>query len=85
LLNSRALDSLTSSPKGECSRAKTGATTPIAYPEVGIKVNNLSTGVKIGIGIAIAAAVAVVAAIIASSSDDERQNGQIICVTAPCP
>ena len=66
--------------------AKTGATAPIAYPEVkGIKGNNLSTGAKIGIGIAIAAAVAVVVAIIASSGDDNGQSGQIICVTAPCP
>src|SRR5918998_2624267 len=38
--------------------AKTGATAPIAYPEVkGIKGNNLSTGAKIGIGVAITAAV----------------------------
>jgi hypothetical protein len=67
--------------------AKTGATAPIAYPEVkGIKGNNLSTGAKIGIGIGIAAAVAIVAAIIASSGDeDEGPSGQVICVTAPCP
>jgi len=38
--------------------AKTGATAPIYYPEVkGIKGNNLSTGAKIGIGVAVAAAV----------------------------
>lgn len=67
--------------------AKTGATAPIAYPEVkGIKGNNLSTGAKIGIGVAVAAAVVIVAAIIASSSgNDDKPSGQIICVTAPCP
>lgn len=67
--------------------AKTSATAPIAYPEVkGIKGNNLSTGAKIGIGVAIAAAVGIIAAIIASSGDDDNgQSGQIICVTAPCP
>jgi hypothetical protein len=67
--------------------AKTGATAPIAYPEVkGIKGNNLSTGAKIGIGVAIAAAVVIIAAIIASrKGDDESQSGQIICVTTPCP
>ena len=68
--------------------AKTGATAPIAYSEVkGIKGNNLSTGAKIGIGVAIAAAVGIIAAIIMSrgDDDDEIQNGQIICVTAPCP
>lgn len=67
--------------------AKTGATAPIAYPEVkGIKGNNLSTGAKIGIGVAIAAAVGIIAAIIASSGDDDnRQSGQVICVTTPCP
>jgi hypothetical protein len=67
--------------------AKTGATAPIAYPEVkGIRGNNLSTGAKIGIGIAVAAAVGIVIAIIASSSGDNNSpNGQIICVTTPCP
>lgn len=66
--------------------AKTGATAPIAYPEVkGIKGNNLSTGAKIGIGVAIVAAVGIIAAIIMSKNDDERPNGQIICVTSPCP
>jgi hypothetical protein len=67
--------------------AKTGATAPIAYPEVkGIKGNNFSTGAKIGIGVAIAAAVVIIAAIMASGDDDdERPNGQIICVTSPCP
>ena len=66
--------------------AKTGATAPIAYPEVkGIKGNNFSTGAKIGIGVAIAAAVVIIAAIMASGDGDERPNGQIICVTTPCP
>ena len=66
--------------------AKTGATAPIAYPEVkGIKGNNFTTGAKIGIGVAIAAAVVIIAAIMASGDDDERPNGQIICVTFPCP
>ena len=66
--------------------AKTGATAPIAYPEVkGIKGNNLSTGAKIGIGIAVAAAVAIVVAIIANGDKDDGKSGQIICVTTPCP
>ena len=66
--------------------AKTGATAPIAYSDVkGIKGNNLSTGAKIGIGVAIAAAVVIIAAIIASRDDDENHGGQIICVTTPCP
>jgi hypothetical protein len=66
--------------------AKTGATAPIAYPEVkGIKGNNFSTGAKIGIGVAIAAAVVIIAVL--ASKDDEGQspNRQIICVTSPCP
>ena len=66
--------------------ARTGATAPIAYGEVkGIKGNNLSTGAKIGIGVAVAAAVVIIAAIIARGGDEERPNGQIICVTSPCP
>ena len=66
--------------------AKTGATASIAYPEVkGIKGNSFSTGTKIGIGVGIAAAIAVIVAIIASGDDDERPNGDIICVTSPCP
>ena len=66
--------------------AKTGATAPIAYPEVkGIKGNNFSTGAKIGIGVAIAAAIVIIAAIIARGDNDESPNGQIICVTSPCP
>jgi hypothetical protein len=66
--------------------AKTGATAPIAYSEVnGVKGNNLSTGAKIGIGVAIVAAVVIIAAIIASRNNDENQSGQIICVTSPCP
>ena len=67
--------------------AKTGATAPIAYSEVkGIKGNNLSTGAKIGIGVAVAAAVGIIAAIVASKGeDDNKPNGQIICVTSPCP
>ena len=67
--------------------AKTGATAPIAYPEVkGVKGNNLSTGAKIGIGVSIIAAVVIIAAIVVSrDDDDESQGGQIICVTAPCP
>ena len=66
--------------------AKTGATAPIAYPEVkGIKGNNLSTGAKIGIGVSIVAAVVIIAVVAASGDDDESPNGQIICVTSPCP
>ena len=66
--------------------AKTGATAPIAFPEVkGIKGNNLSTGAKIGIGVSIVAAVAIIAVIAASGDEDDIPNGQIICVTSPCP
>lgn len=67
--------------------AKTGATAPIAYSEVtGIKGNNLSTGAKIGIGVAIAAAAIIIGAIILSRDDNnESRSGQIICVTSPCP
>ncbi|HEX8844609.1 MAG TPA: hypothetical protein VF791_08190 [Pyrinomonadaceae bacterium] len=67
--------------------ARTGATAAISYAEVkGIKGNNLSTGAKIGIGVAIAAAVVVIAVIVASGGGDKNiPNGQIICVTSPCP
>ena len=67
--------------------AKTGATAQIAYSEVkGIKGNNLSTGAKIGIGVAVAAAVVIIAAIISRGGGDKQSpSGQIICVTAPCP
>ena len=67
--------------------AKTGATAPIAYSEVkGIKGNNLSTGAKIGIGVSIAAAAIIIGAIILSRNDNNQSsNGQIICVTSPCP
>jgi hypothetical protein len=68
--------------------AKTRATAPIAYPEVkGIKGNNLSTGAKIGIGVAVAAGVGLVIAILASKNNDEKDlgSGPPICVTSPCP
>jgi hypothetical protein len=68
--------------------AKTGATAPISYSEVtGIKGNNFSTGAKIGIGVGIAAAAVIIIAVLASKDKDEGQspNGQIICVTSPCP
>jgi hypothetical protein len=66
--------------------AKTGALASIGYSEVkGIKGNNLSTGAKIGIGVAIAAAVVIIAVILASGDDDEVRSGNIICVTSPCP
>ena len=66
--------------------AKTGAKAPINYSEVkGIKGNNLSTGAKIGIGVAIAAGVIIIAAILLSRDNNENQSGQIICVTSPCP
>jgi len=65
---------------------KTGATAPIAYSEVtGIKGNNLSTGAKIGIGVAIAAAVVIIISVLASKDEGQSPNGQIICVTSPCP
>jgi hypothetical protein len=52
----------------------------------GIRGNNLSTGAKVGIGVAVVAAVVIIAAILASrDDDDEGPNGPIICVTSPCP
>lgn len=68
--------------------AKTGATAPIAYPEVrGIKGNNFSTGAKIGIGVAIAAAVVAIIIAVASGGDDEEDDGRCVLagVTTPCP
>lgn len=67
--------------------AKTGATAPIAYSEVkGIKGNNLSTGAKIGIGVAITAAVVgIIVAIAASGDDEEIHSGDPQCITSPCP
>jgi hypothetical protein len=66
--------------------AKTGRTAPIAYLEVkGIKGNNLSTGAKIGIGLAITAAVVGIIIAIASDDDDEAKSGDPQCVTFPCP
>ena len=69
--------------------AKTGATAPIGYPEVkGIKGNNLSTGAKIGIGVAIAAAVGIVAAVVAGRDkdrDDEPSCTRPAQVGVPCP
>jgi hypothetical protein len=68
--------------------AKTGATAPIAYPEVkGIKGNNFSTGAKIGLGLAIAA---VVVAIIVAKTSDSKEPDQPSCVQpaqvgVPCP
>ena len=68
--------------------AKTGATAPIAYPEVkGIKGNNFSTGAKIGLGVAIAAVI--VAIIVAKSGDNKQPDGpscvQPAQVNVPCP
>lgn len=66
--------------------AKTGATAPIAYPEVkGIKGNNFSTGAKIGTGVAIAAAVLIITVVAASRGDKEPPPGNPQCVRAPCP
>ncbi|MDQ3649529.1 MAG: hypothetical protein M3458_04465 [Acidobacteriota bacterium] len=67
--------------------AKTGRTAPIDYPEVkGIKGNNLSSGAKIGIGVAVAAAVVgIIVAIAASGDDDEGRSGEPRCITFPCP
>ena len=68
--------------------AKTGATAPIAYPEVrGIKGNNLSTGAKVGLGIAVAAAVVGLIVAIATSGgdEDEGRSGDPRCITSPCP
>ena len=69
--------------------AKTGATAPIAYPEVkGIKGNNFSTGAKIGLGVAIAAAVVII--IVAMANDSNKRPDQPTCTQAaqvgvPCP
>ena len=71
--------------------AKTGATAPIAYPEVkGIKGNNLSSGAKIGVGVAIAAAVATVIAVIVGRDGRDNDRAQdspcrLSGVTTPCP
>lgn len=69
--------------------AKTGATAPIAYPEVkGIKGNNLSSGAKIGIGDGVAAAVAIIIAVIAGREDDDEEDGgqcRLSSITTPCP
>ena len=68
--------------------AKTGATAPIAYPEVkGIKGNNLSTGAKIGIGVAIAAALGIIIAVAARHSRDENVSPctGTAQINAPCP
>lgn len=67
--------------------AKTGATAPIAYPEVkGIKGNNFSTGAKIGIGLSIAAVIALVIAVVANGDDNEEAPFDPRCgVRAPCP
>lgn len=66
--------------------AKTGATAPIAYPEVkGIKGNNFSTGAKIGIGVTIAAAIAIAIAVAASGDEDSEAPRDPRCVRAPCP
>lgn len=53
--------------------AKTGRTAPIGYPEVkGIKGNNLSTGVKISIGLGVAAASAIVIGVIMGRPREEK-------------
>ena len=66
--------------------AKTGATAPIAYPEVkGIKGNNFSTGTKICLGVSIAAAVAAIVAVAARGGDRVQPLGNPQCVHAPCP
>lgn len=67
--------------------AKTGATAPIAYPEVkGIKGNNFSTGAKIGIGVTIAAVIALVIAVVANGNDNEEAPFDPRCgIRAPCP
>jgi len=65
---------------------KTGATAPIAYSEVkGIKGHNLSTGTKIGIGVAIAAAVGITVAVLAGRSDKKASCTQTAQVGVPCP
>lgn len=70
--------------------AKTGATAPIYYPEVkGIKGNNLSTGAKIGIGVAVAAvATGVIIGLVRRGRDDDDETPNSPCrppVTTPCP
>lgn len=69
--------------------AKTGATAPIAFPEVkGIKGNNFSTGAKIGIGVGIAAAIAIIVAVVANGDDDNREESSCTRpaqIGVPCP
>lgn len=66
--------------------AVTGATAPIKYHEVkGIKGNNLSTGAKIGIGVAIAAGLAIFIAVITGRRDDKNNSPCTAQIRAPCP
>lgn len=67
---------------------KTGATAPIAYSEVrGIKGNNLSTGAKIGIGVAIAATLGIIIAVVVGrdKNNDEPTCTRPAQVGVPCP
>jgi TRAP-type uncharacterized transport system fused permease subunit len=67
---------------------ESGATAPIAYREVkGIKGNNLSSGAKIGIGVAIAAAIIGIIIGVTRGDDDDNDNGQcrLSSITTPCP
>jgi TRAP-type uncharacterized transport system fused permease subunit len=69
--------------------AKTDATAPIAYREVkGIKGHNLSSGAKIGIGVAIAAiVVGIIIGVTRGGGDDENNTGPCgrQSITSPCP
>ena len=70
--------------------AKTGATAPIRYDEVkGIKGNNLSSGAKIGIGVAVAAAAVGIIIGVVRGRPREEEGPDSPCrpagVTSPCP
>lgn len=70
--------------------ARSGASTTIAYPQVKqVKRNNLSTGAKIGIVVAIAAAVGIIIAVVKGRNNEDTRNEPPCTRTAqvgvPCP
>lgn len=69
------------------TNAKTGAATTVKYSEVErIKGNNLSTGTKIGIGVAVAAAVGIIIAIVTRRGDGRNDSPcERRGITSPCP
>lgn len=66
---------------------KSGAEIAVSYADVKqVKGNNLSSGTKVLIGVAVAAAViGVIVAILANRSDDNNSGCRLTGVTTPCP